>query len=129
MENRQQWIRENISEALKNREFEAWYQPIVRTVSGAVSNYEALARWRSPQLGLVHPTEFIPILEELNMNAQLDEMMLCNVLTDIQKLMIEGRDVPPISVNLSQTDFKDESVVDRLIVLVNLSGSARQNHL
>lgn len=121
MENRQQWIRENISEALKNREFEAWYQPIVRTVSGAVSNYEALARWRSPQLGLVHPTEFIPILEELNMNAQLDEMMLCNVLTDIQKLMIEGRDVPPMSVNLSQTDFKDESVVDRLIVLVNLS--------
>ncbi len=119
MEDRSKWIREHVEAALENGEFEAWYQPIVRSVTGAISDFEALARWKSPEKGMISPGEFIPILEELGLSALLDETMLRNVLTDIQWKIQAGVEVQPVSVNLSQTDFADDTLVGRLTALVD----------
>ncbi len=49
--------------AIEQEQFEPWFQPIENIVTGQVTSYEALARWRHPQRGIIQPNRFIPIAE------------------------------------------------------------------
>lgn len=57
-------IETDLRHALDRREFELLYQPIVDLVSGRVSEFEALIRWRHPVHGLIKPNEFVHVAEE-----------------------------------------------------------------
>jgi len=54
----------DLQQALRDKQFELFYQPIVHLDDGKVSTCEALIRWRHPTRGLVSPAEFIPVAEE-----------------------------------------------------------------
>lgn len=45
------------------RQFQVYYQPIVNINSGKIIAAESLLRWQSPELGMVSPTELIPVAE------------------------------------------------------------------
>lgn len=49
------YILEHFDEALKNKWIEVYYQPVVRTITGAFCGAEALARWNDPGKGLLPP--------------------------------------------------------------------------
>ena len=51
------------SQAVRNGEFFLHYQPIVNAVSRQIVGFEALMRWKHPELGLVPPSQFIPMAE------------------------------------------------------------------
>lgn len=53
--------------AVKRREIEAHFQPIIDVESGTVVGAEALARWHSQQFGHVSPAVFIPAAQRTNM--------------------------------------------------------------
>ena len=57
-------LEEELRRALRDGEFELFYQPVVRIVSGIAVKAEALLRWRHPRRGLVDPAQFIPTAEE-----------------------------------------------------------------
>jgi diguanylate cyclase (GGDEF)-like protein/PAS domain S-box-containing protein len=61
--------------AIERREFVAHYQP-QKQIAGGVIGFEALARWRHPQRGLVAPAEFIPIAEESGLVGAIGEIIL-----------------------------------------------------
>jgi EAL domain-containing protein (putative c-di-GMP-specific phosphodiesterase class I) len=56
-------VEKNLHDALPNNEFELLYQPIIDLKTGFICGAEALVRWRSPSLGYVMPSNFIPIAE------------------------------------------------------------------
>ena len=69
-------LRGALSGAVRREEIAVNFQPIVELASGRTRGYEALARWRHPEFGLVGPAEFIPIAEETGDIMQIGEHVL-----------------------------------------------------
>lgn len=69
-------LERNLRRALKNNEFELWYQPKIDLFSGRVEGAEALLRWRDPEHGLVSPAQFIPLAERTGLIIPLGERVL-----------------------------------------------------
>ncbi|HVM39110.1 MAG TPA: EAL domain-containing protein, partial [Sphingomicrobium sp.] len=62
------------------RNIDVLYQPIVDLRSGRIKAVEALARWSDPELGPVPPSEFVPVAEQLNLIAELSDVLLALAL-------------------------------------------------
>lgn len=102
-----------------------YYQAIVRTANGCVSDEEALARWVDPERGLLSPAQFIPILESCNLIYKLDLHVLDQVLEKMRRQAEAGLYVVPQSINLSRTDFDQEGFVDEVCRRVDAMGIER----
>jgi len=94
-------------QAIERKEFESYYQAVVSMKTGRIFGFEALARWRNPVRGLVHPMEFIPMAEETGLIIPLGHYMLetaCRQACEWQSRFAED---PPlsVSVNLSARNF------------------------
>ncbi len=96
----------NLTEALENDQLEVYYQPIVRLITGKMCDTEALVRWTNKELGLVSPSQFIPVLEETHMIHRVDCYVIDKVCQDIAYLRSRGKPVVPVSINLSRIDFQ-----------------------
>lgn len=62
--------------ALKEEQWEIRYQPIVELKTGKVYKAEALVRWNHPIHGYMHPSEFIPLAEEVGLIEEIDAWLL-----------------------------------------------------
>lgn len=89
------------------------YQPIVGTVSGEVTGYEALVRWERPGHGLVPPGEFIPVAERSPLIRDLGRWVLAEATGQLARWTAEGRgDDLTMSVNISGRHLAHAGVVD-----------------
>ena len=112
--NRQQYIIDHIDEAIENEYIQAYYQPIVRTITGEMCGAEALARWNDPQYGLLRPSDFMDVLEDFHLIHKLDFYMVEMVCRDYAERKRLGESMIPVSVNLSRLDFRLFDVVEVL---------------
>ncbi|MGN0708868.1 MAG: EAL domain-containing protein, partial [Anaerovoracaceae bacterium] len=101
----QEYVVSHINEAVDKGWIQVYYQPIVRVISGQVCGFEALARWLDPIYGMLSPEEFIGPLEDAHCVTTLDLYMIDSVCRHHEELFKEGRQVVPVSVNLSRLDF------------------------
>ncbi len=69
-------LEHGLRHALARNEFFLVYQPQVDVASGRIIGSEALLRWQSPDLGLVSPERFIPLLEDTGMILEVGEWVL-----------------------------------------------------
>ena len=99
------YVSRHMDEAVEKGYIKAYYQPIVRTMSGALCGMEALARWEDPKRGFLQPADFISALEESRQIHKLDLEIIRQVCENFSRCMAEGRPVVPVSVNLSRLDF------------------------
>lgn len=102
---KKQYILEHFDLALKEGYIKLYYQPVVRTLSGKVSSFEALARWEDPERGMLMPGVFIPVLESARRIGRLDAYMIDHVVQSLHERLHSGLHLVPISLNLSQLDF------------------------
>jgi diguanylate cyclase (GGDEF)-like protein/PAS domain S-box-containing protein len=112
-----------LQRAIERSELELNYQPIVSLDDGQVRGFEALARWRHPERGLVPPAEFIPIAEETGMIGALGRWVLeqaCNQSRLIQQLVPR---TPPltINVNVSVRQLSQASLVSEVAEIMAAS--------
>jgi diguanylate cyclase (GGDEF)-like protein len=66
----------DLRHALANQELTVYYQPIISLANGHLVGFEALARWLHPKLGLLQPSEFIPLAEETGLIIGLDRWVM-----------------------------------------------------
>uniref|UniRef100_B8HQE3 Diguanylate phosphodiesterase n=1 Tax=Cyanothece sp. (strain PCC 7425 / ATCC 29141) TaxID=395961 RepID=B8HQE3_CYAP4 len=108
-------ILERLQRALKQEEFQIYYQPIVEVDSLKVVGFEALVRWFHPEQGLIPPIEFIPTAEETGFILELDQWVLrrsCEQLMQWQKEF--NNSSLSISVNLSSQHLNKSDLVERV---------------
>ncbi|WP_026508781.1 EAL domain-containing protein [Butyrivibrio sp. MC2013] len=102
---RERYIVAQLDSAIENGYIYPYYQSIVRCLTGNISGYEALARWNDPEIGLISPGDFVPILEKYHMIKKLDLAIIEKVCIDKNRIKAETGSDSPTSVNLSQQDF------------------------
>lgn len=102
----------NFENAIKNKEFQVYYQPVVSAKTGRVISAEALIRWKKPDRGIISPDKFIPALEKYGYVTALDRYVLDEVADYLRNRVDEEKQIIPISVNLSRVDFYDKDEVD-----------------
>jgi diguanylate cyclase (GGDEF)-like protein len=102
--------------ALRRREFELFYQPIVSLASNEVLGFEALVRWRHPVLGMISPADFIPLAERTGFIVPLGNWILreaCLRLSAWQRDLSLSKDLS-VSVNISSLQWTDAALDDQV---------------
>ena len=97
---------DDINQAFDNNEFCFYLQPKCNAETGAIVGAEALVRWNHPEYGLVSPCEFIPLLERESMVTRFDLFIWRSVCEMLSRWDGEGRNLVPVSVNVSMTDIE-----------------------
>lgn len=108
------YVLRHFSEALEKHYIKVYYQPVIRTLTGKVSGFEALARWEDPVLGMIYPSIFIPVLEEAQLINRLDRYVLEQVARMTRDRLNNGLPLVPISINLSPYDFDVADPLDTI---------------
>lgn len=97
--------------ALERKEFELFYQPKVDMHSRRIVGAEALIRWNHPRLGLVSPTRFIPMAEEIGLIMQIGDWVLRTACAQNKAWQDAGLAPISVAVNLSARQFAQETLV------------------
>ena len=115
-------LESSLRRALDRGEFALYYQPRVDLFSGRVIGAEALLRWRHPEMGLVPPTEFIPILEETGMIIPVGDWVLRQASR--QNHIWQEMGLPPIrmAVNLSARQFIQKDLAESVLRVLEGAG-------
>ncbi len=104
IENRLQ-LEDDLRSAVRNCEFELYFQPQFDTRSGVMAGAEVLLRWNHPLRGMVPPDLFIPVAEETGMIAELGEWVLMQACRQWREWHDMGIAPRRIAVNVSQRQF------------------------
>jgi len=97
--------------ALANEEFLLFYQPKIDLRSGEMVGMEALIRWRDPEVGLVPPGVFIPVLEETELILQVGRWVMRRAAQQARDWLAQGATVPRIAVNVSAVQLAQRDFV------------------
>ena len=103
-------LENDLRKALKNGEFRAYFQPLVEMKSKRITTCEALIRWEHPSMGIVPPSAFIPIAEEMGLIVEIGEWILRAACRECKRWPSNIK----VAVNLSSIQFKRGDIVDTI---------------
>ena len=112
-------IEKNLQRAFAEEQFVNFYQPIVDLQSGQICGCEALVRWQHPQQGLLTPEYFIPHCENSGMIIDLGYLITRQTCSFQQTMASRFNPDFFASINLSTKQFDDETLIPRLIEIVD----------
>jgi diguanylate cyclase (GGDEF)-like protein/PAS domain S-box-containing protein len=104
---------QEVKQALSNDEFCLYYQPKVNMKTGVVQGVEALIRWNHPQQGMMLPLEFLPIIENTQLEIQMGEWVINEALTQLNSWKQQGIEFE-ISVNVSSYHLQADTFIAQL---------------
>lgn len=123
---KEQSLTNDMEFALGNNEFCIHIQPIYDIHTGKVVSAEALVRWNHSKRGLLPPDSFIPLFERNGMIAKLDHHVWGLACAFLKKLIDEGVEPVPISVNVSRVNLFLPSLGDDIVALLDKYGIGRE---
>lgn len=112
-------LENHLRHALERNEFIIHYQPQVNAKTENVTGVEALLRWQHPDLGLVSPNNFIPLLEETGLIEDVGSWVLETACKQLKKWHDTGLDSLHMSINISSRQFNNPdfiTVVHNIII-------------
>lgn len=101
----EQALMKQIVHGLKQGEFTFFLQPVMNLATRKVEAVEALVRWQHPNLGLLAPSSFVPVLEKNGYITRLDRFTWEQVCRSIRHWIDAGIRPVPVRVNISKTDL------------------------
>ncbi|MDB6096906.1 MAG: hypothetical protein JWM09_1184 [Francisellaceae bacterium] len=110
-------LENDLSSALKNKEFQLHWQPVIDLHTGLIDSVEALVRWNNPKRGFISPIDFIPLAEETGHIYPLSEWIFEEAIRQAAEWHKQGYQFLKISLNLSPKQLKQEE--GKLIELID----------
>jgi len=104
-------LENKLRQALEKEEFVLHYQPKVDLEARSIVGVEALIRWQSPELGLVPPLQFIPLLEETGLILQVGSWALKRASLEHRGWAEQGLKPPRVAVNVSPIQLRQRDFV------------------
>jgi EAL domain-containing protein (putative c-di-GMP-specific phosphodiesterase class I) len=104
-------LENKLRRALENDEFVLHYQPKVDLDTRRIVGLEALIRWASPDLGLVPPMKFIPLMEETGLILDVGLWALRQAALDRKRWLDQGVAAPRVAVNVSAVQLRKADFV------------------
>jgi diguanylate cyclase (GGDEF)-like protein len=98
------------------------YQPEFSITSGRLVRFEALARWRHPNLGEISPATFIPVAEESGLIYALGEFVLEQACRECLEWQKTSPDAIQVAVNVSALQFTSEMIVEEVATILKRTG-------
>lgn len=96
--------------ALEQRQFVLYYQPIITATNGRITHVEALLRWQHPQRGLIGPGEFMHAADEAGLMVLIGEWVMCTGCAQVRAWQQAGIPELSLSVNLTTRQFKQKDL-------------------
>ncbi|MCX9146487.1 putative bifunctional diguanylate cyclase/phosphodiesterase [Erythrobacter sp. WG] len=103
-----------IRRGLSRGEFLPFYEQQIDVETGALVGFEMLARWRSPDFGLVSPDVFVPVAEEIGLISEMSERLMERAFADAR----EWHDSLTLSINISPVQLRDPWFAQRLLKML-----------
>jgi diguanylate cyclase (GGDEF)-like protein/PAS domain S-box-containing protein len=115
-------LESNLRHALEQNEFVLHYQAKLDLKSGNINGVEALLRWQSPTLGVVTPTQFIPVAEETGLIVPIGKWVLHTACA--QNVEWQKQGMPPLcmAVNLSVRQLSDPHLLRDIAAVLRDTG-------
>ena len=107
----------NVRPGLENGEFALFYQPKMRFTDGGIAGAEALIRWHHPELGLIPPDEFIPLVEKTVLLRPLTYWVINEAMRQWRVWSDRGLRLP-IAVNVSPRSLLDLQLPSQLAAVL-----------
>ena len=114
----------DLRKAIHRKEFVTHYQPIVSLKSRSVVGFEALIRWRHPQLGLIYPGSFISIAEETGLIIPITRLILQEACSDLKTWQdrVQHLQKLTMNINISSKHFLQPSLLDDIKEVLDTTG-------
>lgn len=116
----QRALAKDIWTGMEQGQFFLNYQVQTAAVTGEVTGYEVLLRWKHPVHGMIPPDRFIPIAEECGAITALGEWVLEKACNDAAAWPLEKK----IAINLSPLQLSNIQLVDKVREILVSTGLA-----
>lgn len=116
-------LESGLRQAMKNNEFVLHYQPQVDIHTREIIGFEALIRWHSPDMGLISPIDFVPLLEETGLIVEVGDWVIDAACQQLKTWLDAGHNNLSMSVNVSGRQFHSVDFYDRVV------GQVKKYHL
>jgi diguanylate cyclase (GGDEF)-like protein len=116
-------LESKLRRALENEEFVLHYQPKVDLETRRIKGVEALIRWNDPATGLVPPAQFIPLMEETGLIADVGTWVLQQACQDRSRWLERGFNAPRVAVNVSTLQLRRSDFVRTVKNILRVAGS------
>lgn len=107
-------LTKEVVKALETGQIRPWFQPQISTDSGALTGFEALARWDHPEKGMIAPAAFLGSIARGGLYERLGEVILFHALTAIREWDRLGLNVPTVAVNFSPEELRNPKLYDKI---------------
>jgi len=107
-------VADEILTGLEQGHFIPYYQGQFDATTLEITGVEALARWKHPEKGLLMPSAFVDIAEDLSVMHEIDAAILTQSLDQLKRWHKRGVNVPRVAVNVSARRLQDELLIDKL---------------
>jgi len=108
-----------LHKAIEREEFILQYQPQLDLKTNAIYGVEALVRWKSQELGMVSPGDFIPIAEETGLIVPIGEWVLRTACKQNKEWQEQGYRPMVVSVNLSMRQFYQTDFIEKITSILS----------
>ena len=118
----EQMLMSECETAIRENQFEVFYQPVCNALDGTITSAEGLVRWRHPEKGMISPGVFIPLFERNGFISILDHYVWDKVCQMLRRRIDEGKDVVPVSINVSRVNFYNQQLCEDIVKIVEKYG-------